>query len=230
MSVQTQIAITMVENDQKPGAAQPVSENHSPSVHGMYLTSGRSADHDAVPFGPLVITARFTEACKQSTIDGPWKFSLGLCKRSAVRNTGTGNQRAGAFDRTTRSGFIIGFAAVAGDGLGFTLTLLFCFLCRQQRFLACLFGFAGLSGQRLFNGLQDLGQIGLVLLTGLQLLVAGLVVLIKFSQSLLTFLANLGQFFCLAVEVALLNQQLRLLQVDVFADVGQLTQGFIEVA
>lgn len=190
MPIQGEITVAMVENDQKPGTTQPVGEHHSSAMHCMYLASGCGADHDAVPFGSLVITAGFTETRKQSTINRPWKFSPGLCKRSAVGNSGTGNDCAGGFDRATRCGFISAFTAagavVAGDGLSFALTFLFGLASGDQRLLASLFSFTCLSGQGFFDGLENLGQVGLILLTGLQFLIAGLVVLIQLGQCLLT--------------------------------------------
>ncbi len=209
MPIQGQIAIAVVQNDQKPGTAQPVGKHHSSAVYGMDLTAGCGTDHDAVPLGPLVITACFTETRKQSTIDWPRKFSPGLCKRSAVRHAGTGNDCAGGFDRAMRCGFISALTAagvVTSEGLSFALTFLFGLASGNQRFLAGLFGFTRLTRQGFFDGLEYFGQVSLILLTGLQFLIASLVVLIQLGQRLLTLLADFGQFFALAVQVALLHQ------------------------
>ncbi|MNM79497.1 hypothetical protein D3C81_914300 [compost metagenome] len=92
------------------------------------------------------------------------------------------------------------------------------------------FGFTGLTGEGFLDGLEDLAQVGLVLLASLQLLVTGLDVVVQLGQHLLAFGADFFQLLALGIEVALLGQQLGLLQADVLLDVGQLAQGFIEAA
>ncbi|MNG01666.1 hypothetical protein D3C84_846570 [compost metagenome] len=46
---------------------------------------------------------------------------------------------------------------------------------------------------------------------------------------MLAFLADFVEFVALGVEAAFLHQQLRLLHGDVFFDIGQLAQGFVEI-
>lgn len=85
-----------------------------------------------------------------------------------------------------------------------------------------------LTRQGFFDGLEDFSQICLILLAGLQLLVAVFDVFVELGQDLLALGFDLVEFSTLAVEVAFLRQQLRLLLVDVGFDVGQLAQGLIE--
>lgn len=123
----------------------------------------------------------------------------------------------------------LGPFAGSGSGQGLLLAAFFRFLLGQQGFLARLFSFAGLSGQGFLDGLEDFGQVGLVLLAGLQLLVAVLHVAIELGQHLLA-LASLGfQGLAAAVEVGALGQQLLLLAGNVLFDVGQLAQVSLKV-
>ncbi|MNG05287.1 hypothetical protein D3C84_884700 [compost metagenome] len=77
VAVQTQITVAVVENDQQARATQPVGKHHATTVDSMYLAAGRSADHHTIPLGPGIVTPTFAEACQQSTINRPGKFSPG---------------------------------------------------------------------------------------------------------------------------------------------------------
>ena len=121
-----------------------------------------------------------------------------------------------------------GFFFVGGKGL-LLAALLFGLLLGQQGFLAGFFGFAGLAGEGFLDGLEDLGQLGLILLAGLQFLVASLHVGVELGQDLPAFVAHGLKFLAAAVEVATLGQQLRLLAADVLLDVGQLAQVSLKV-
>ncbi|MCY1435895.1 hypothetical protein D9M71_520050 [compost metagenome] len=221
----------MVENDQKPGTAQPVGEHHAPAVHGTDLGARVGADHYPVPFGTGIAAASITEACQQSTIDWPRKFSLRGRKCAAVACAVAGNHRAqggaGLFRRLQR---FAGFFAGRGGGQGFLLAALFRFLLGQQGLLACFFGLAGLAGQGFLDGLEDFAQVGLVLFAGLQLLVAVFHVAVELGQHLLALAALGFQGLATAVEVGALGQQLLLLGGDFLLDVGQLAQGLVEGA
>lgn len=89
-------------------------------------------------------------------------------------------------------------------------------------------GFAGLAGQGFLDGPQYLGQLGLVLLAGLELLVAFAVVAVQLGQGLLALLAGRCQRLAAAVQLALLAQLFGFLRRDVLLDVGQLAEGFVE--
>jgi 2,3-bisphosphoglycerate-independent phosphoglycerate mutase len=104
---------------------------------------------------------------------------------------------------------------------GLTLALFFGFLLGDQRFLARFLGLTCLAGQGFFDGLEYLGQVGLVLLASLQLGVAGLYVFVELGQGQLAFLADLIQLVALDVEGAFLVEQLRLLVGDFLFDIGQ---------
>lgn len=104
----------------------------------------------------------------------------------------------------------------------------FGFLLGDQRFLPRFFGLACLAGQGFFNGLEDFGQVGLVLLAGLQLGVAGFYVAVELGQGLLAFLAYFIELVALGVEGSFLVEQLRLLVGDFLFDIGQLAQGFVK--
>ena len=94
-----------------------------------------------------------------------------------------------------------GRRGVRGGGqLGLTLALFFGFLLGDQRFLARFFGLTCLAGQGFFDGFEDFAQVGLVLLAGLELGVAGLHVVVELGQGLLAFLAYLLQLIALGVE------------------------------
>ena len=117
---------------------------------------------------------------------------------------------------------------VGGHRGSLALALFLGFLLRNQGFLSCLFGFAGLAGERFFDGLEDFSQIGLILLASLQFLVAVLDVGIELGQDLLALCTHLVELGALGVQAAFLGQQLRLLQVDIGFDIGQLAQCLVE--
>ncbi|MNV40985.1 hypothetical protein D3C71_1326060 [compost metagenome] len=91
------------------------------------------------------------------------------------------------------------------------------------------FCLTGLACQSFFNGFKDFRQVCLILLARRQFLIAGLYVVIELGQDLLALLADFLELVTLGVEAALLHQQLRLLHGDVFLDIGQLAQGFVEI-
>ena len=111
---------------------------------------------------------------------------------------------------------------------GLLLAAFLGFLLGEQGFLARFFGFAGLACQGFLDGLEHLGQVRLVLLAGLQLLVAIFHVAVELGQYLLAFAALGIQRLAARVEVGALRQQLFLLAGNVLLDVGQLAQRFIE--
>jgi len=115
-----------------------------------------------------------------------------------------------------------------GCQFGLTLALFFGFLLGDQRFLARFFGLACLARQGFFDGLEHFGQVGLVLLAGLELGVAGFHVVIELGQGQLALLADLVQLIALGVEGAFLVFQLRLLVGDFLFDVDQLAQSLVE--
>ena len=104
--------------------------------------------------------------------------------------------------------FTRGRSVRGGSQFGLTLALFFGFLLGDQRFLPRFFGLTCLAGQGFFDGLEHFGQVGLVLLAGLQLGVTGLYVVIEFGQGQLAFLADLVQFVALGVEGDFLVLQL----------------------
>ncbi|MCY1422349.1 hypothetical protein D9M71_380260 [compost metagenome] len=224
----------MVENDQKPGAAQPVREYHTPAVHGTYLGAWVGADHNPVPLGTSVATAGITEACQQSTIDWPWKFAPRSRKCAAVVRAIAGNHRpeggAGLFRRFHWLCGLTGPVAGSGGGQRFLLAAFFCFLLCQQGLLACLFSFTRLAGEGFLDGLQDFGQVGLVLFARLQLLIAVFYIAVELCQYLLALGALGFQGLAAAIEVGALGQQLLLLAGNFLFDVGQLAQGLVEGA
>lgn len=104
----------------------------------------------------------------------------------------------------------------------------FRFLLGDQRFLPRFLGLTCLAGQGFLDGFEDFAQVGLVLLAGLQLGVAGFYVVIELGQGLLAFLADFVQLVALRVEGGLLVEQLRLLVGYFLFDIGQLPQGFVK--
>ena len=94
---------------------------------------------------------------------------------------------------------------VGGNRCSLALAFFLGFLLRNQGFLSCLFGFAGLTGEGFFDGLEDFTQIGLILLTSLQLLVAVLDVGIEFGQDLLALCTNFVELGTLGVQAAFLG-------------------------
>ncbi|MNN94324.1 hypothetical protein D3C81_2129260 [compost metagenome] len=77
MTIKTQKTVAVVEDHQQPGTSQPVGKHYATTMHRMYGAAGRRADHHAVPLGPGIVAAAFTETCQQSTVDRPWKFAAG---------------------------------------------------------------------------------------------------------------------------------------------------------
>jgi len=77
VAVKAQIAITVIKNYQQAGATQPIGKHHTPTVNGVDLGAGGGTDHHAIPLGAGVVATGFTKACKQSTINWPWKFASG---------------------------------------------------------------------------------------------------------------------------------------------------------
>ncbi|MCY1172433.1 hypothetical protein D9M73_125680 [compost metagenome] len=106
----------------------------------------------------------------------------------------------------------------------------FGFLLSQQGFLAGLLGFARLAGQGFLDSLEHLAEFGLVLLAGLEFLVAVFHVVVELGQHLLALAALGFEVLAAAVEVRTLGQQLLLLAGDVLFDIGQLAQGLVEGA
>ncbi|MNQ53441.1 hypothetical protein D3C85_674800 [compost metagenome] len=199
----------MVENDQKPGAAQPVGEHHAAAMHGTHLAAGTGADQYAVPLGPRVGAARGAVAGDQAAIDRPGQLAARLGERPVMAAAGADQWAA---------------ARAAGGGSAAALLL----ARRDQGPLPRLFGFPRLAGQGFFDGFQDPGQLRLLLLAGLELVVAGGIFLVEFTQGQLTLLARLGELLGASVQGAFVFQQQVLLVDDVLLDVGQLAQGFVE--
>jgi hypothetical protein len=90
---------------------------------------------------------------------------------------------------------------VGGHRFSLALAFTFGFLLRHQGFLPCRFGFACLTREGFFDGLEDFSQICLILLASLQLLIAVFDVFVELGQDLLALGFDLVEFGALAVQV-----------------------------
>ena len=85
MAVQTQIPVTMVENQQQAGATQPVGENYPAAMHRMHLRALPGTDQQTIPLEPGVGAPLAAEAGPDGAADRQRQFALGLGEGQAAR-------------------------------------------------------------------------------------------------------------------------------------------------
>ncbi|MNE24400.1 hypothetical protein D3C80_1176890 [compost metagenome] len=209
MAVQAEIAAAMIDDQQHAGAAQPVGEHHATGVYGAHPGAGGGADQHAVPL-QAGIAARGAEAGQQAAVHRPGQLAAGLGEGAVDRRGVAGNQWAAAGRAAP--------AAVGGGGQA-ALGLLAGALLGQ---LARLLGFAGLAGEGFLDGLEYLGQLGLLALAGLELAIAVAQFAVELGQRAAALVADLVQRAAAVLQFELLAGQQGVLGGQVGLDAVQL--------
>ncbi|MNC01194.1 hypothetical protein D3C75_485380 [compost metagenome] len=183
-------------------------------MYGAHPGAGGGADQHAVPL-QAGIAARGAEAGQQAAVHRPGQLAAGLGEGAVDRRGVAGNQWAAAGRAAP--------AAVGGGGQA-ALGLLAGALLGQ---LARLLGFAGLAGEGFLDGLEYLGQLGLLALAGLELAIAVAQFAVELGQRAAALVADLVQRAAAVLQFELLAGQQGVLGGQVGLDAVQLAQGVV---